>query len=158
MARVARAPSRLTLACSTLIGLAALAACKGKSRAEPVVVGSTTLPAPVVSSLPIDPRIVSAAVNPKGEAPYSGSTGTIRGVVVVSGDEAPFQAQTLGKIPPDCPAAHDFYARLFREGPGRTLADAIVGVTGYTGYVPEESPSQLADASGCAWNSRTMSS
>jgi hypothetical protein len=158
MAAVSRAG--LTLAGAGLLGLAALAAggllgCKGKSSSEPVVVGSATLPAPIASSLPIDPKTVSAVVNPKGLPPYSGPTGTIRGVVSASGDEAPPQSEMLARIPPDCAAAKDFYAKLFREGPSRGLADVIVGVTGYTGYLPEDSPSQIADATGCAWNART---
>jgi hypothetical protein len=147
------------LARAGLLGLVALAAsvggCKGKSRSEPVVVGSATLPGPIASSLPLDPKLVSEVVNPKGDAPYSGPTGTIRGVVIASGDEAPPQAEILTRVPPDCPAAKDFYAKVFREGPGRTLADAVIGVTGYAGYVPEDSPSQTADATGCAWNART---
>ena len=154
-------PARLTPARAGLVGLAALAAsvtplgCKGKSSSEPVVVGSATLPAPIASSLPVDPKEVSEAVNPKGEAPYSGPTGTIRGVVTASGDEAPPQAEILRRIPPDCPAASEFYAKVFREGPARTLADVVVGVTGYAGYVPEDAPNQVADATGCAWNART---
>ncbi|HEY4103469.1 MAG TPA: hypothetical protein VGM44_06240 [Polyangiaceae bacterium] len=155
MARVTRAIRNLTLACTGIFGLCMLAACRGKSKPTPVVVGSTTLPAPVASSLPIDPRVVSQAVNPKGEAPYNGPTGTIRGTVVTSGDEAPTQPQIVAKIPADCASARDFYGKLFREGPGRALADAIVGVTGYSGYVPEDVPSQLADATGCAWSART---
>jgi hypothetical protein len=119
------------------------------------VVGSTSLPAPIASSLPIDPKAVSEVVNPKGEAPYSGPTGTIRGIVTASGDEAPPQDEMLARIPADCPTAKAFYGKLFREGPSRSLADVVVGVTGYAGYVPEDSPSQVADGAGCAWNART---
>jgi len=147
---------RLTLALAGWVSLCALAACKGKAQSsEPVTVGSTTLPAPVASSLPIDPKVVSAAVNPRGEAPYSGATGTIRGVVTVSGDEAPVQTDIISRIPADCQGAKEFYGKLFREGAGRTLADAVIGVTGYEGYLPEDTPSVVADAAGCAWNSRT---
>jgi hypothetical protein len=113
------------------------------------------LPAPIASSLPLDPKDVSAVVNPKGEAPYSGATGTIRGLVTASGDDAPPQAEMLARIPPDCPTAKEFYAKVFREGPGRSLADVVIGVTGYEGYVPEDAPNQTADGTGCAWNSRT---
>jgi hypothetical protein len=31
----------------------------------------------------------------------------------------------------------------------------VVGVTGYGGYLPEETPAEVADANGCAWNART---
>jgi hypothetical protein len=133
----------------------ALVACKGKPSPEPVVVGSTSLPAPIASSLPSDPKLVSAAVNPKGEAPYTGATGTIGGIITVSGDPAPDMPEIVAKIPADCPAAKDTYGKLFREGPGRGLADVVVGVTGYAGYVPEDTPAEVADATGCAWNART---
>lgn len=138
-----------------LLALAALAACKGKSNPAPAVVGSVTLPAPIASSLPIDPKIVSAAVNAKGEAPYTGPSGTISGLITISGDEAPDMPEVLTAIPADCAAARDTYGKLFREGAGRALADVVVGVTGYSGYVPEDSPAEIADANGCAWNART---
>lgn len=138
-----------------LAGVLALGGCKGKSNSGAVTVGSAKLPAPIASSLPIDPKIVSATVNANGEAPYAGPTGTIGGVITVSGDPAPDMPEVLAGIPSDCESAKDTYGKLFREGAGRTLADVVVGVTGYSGYLPEETPAQIADASGCAWNSRT---
>jgi hypothetical protein len=132
-----------------------LASCKSKPKAEPVAVGSVTLPAPIASSLPIDPKIVSAAVNSNGDPPYKGPTGTVTGIITMSGDPPPEMPEVLARIPSDCPAAKDTYGKLFREGPGRGLADVVVGVTGYPAYVPEDQPAQLADANGCAWSSRT---
>jgi hypothetical protein len=137
------------------LALVSSSACKGKSKPDPVTVGSATLPAPIASSLPIDPALVSAAVNPKGDAPYTGPTGTISGVVTIAGDPAPDMPEVVARIPADCASAKDTYGKLFREGPGRGLADVVVGVTGYSGYLPEDSGAQIADASGCAWNSRT---
>jgi hypothetical protein len=136
-------------------GLLAPVACKSKGNSDATTVGSVKLPAPIASSLPIDPKIVSAAVNAKGEAPYAGPTGTISGLITASGDPPPEMPEVLSKIPADCAAAKDTYGKLFREGAGRALADVVVGVTGYQGYLPEETPAELADASGCAWNSRT---
>ncbi|HEY0467054.1 MAG TPA: hypothetical protein VGC79_22785, partial [Polyangiaceae bacterium] len=131
--------------------LCALVACKSKPSPDPVAVGSVSLPAPIASSLPIDPKVVSAAVNAKGEAPYTGPTGTISGLITVSGDPAPDIPEVLASIPADCEAAKATYGKLFREGAGRGLADVVVGVTGYSGYLPEETPAQLADANGCAF-------
>ncbi len=142
-----------------LLGFAAagfvLAGCKGKPSPDPVAVGSAKLPAPIASSLPIDPKLVSTAVNPKGEAPYSGPTGSIGGVVTLTGDSPPDLPEVVAAIPADCASAKDTYGKLFREGPGRGVADVVIGVTGYAGYVPEETAAQIADASGCAWSSRT---
>jgi len=132
-----------------------LGACKSKPSPSPAAVGSVALPAPIASSLPIDPKIVSAAVNGNNEAPYAGATGTISGIITVSGDPPPDMPEAVAGIPSDCASAKEIYGKLFREGPGRGLADVVVGVTGYKGYLPEESPAQIADANGCAWNSRT---
>jgi len=156
MARVSlrgRALASIALAGWSFVGSAG---CKGKpSPSQPVVVGSTSLPAPIASSLPLDPQAVSQVVNPKGEAPYAGPTGSVHGIVTATGDEPPTQDEMLARIPPDCASAKEFYARLFREGPSRSLADVVIGVTGYTGYVPEDVPAQSADGAGCAWDSRT---
>lgn len=132
-----------------------VSACKGKDKPAPVTVGSVSLPAPIASSLPIDPKIVSGTVNPKGEPPYTGPTGTVSGIIKMTGDPAPELPEVVARIPADCAGAAETYGPLFREGPGRAVADVVVGVTGYTGYMAEDSPAQLADASGCAWNSRT---
>lgn len=138
-----------------LCSLCAPIGCKDKATTAPVAVGSVSLPAPIASSLPIDPKIVSAAVNAKGEPPYTGATGTISGLITVSGDPAPDMPEAIAGVPADCETAKDTYGKLFREGAGRGLADVVVGVTGYAGYLPEEAPAQIADASGCAWNART---
>lgn len=140
-----------------LLGLCVMSGvgCKSKSTPEPVTVGSVTLPAPIASSLPSDPKLVSAAVNPNGEAPYKGPTGTISGTITASGDPAPDMPEVIAHVPADCASAKDMYGKLFREGPERGLADVVVGVTGYSGYLPEDTPAQVADASGCAWSSRT---
>jgi hypothetical protein len=63
--------------------------------------------------------------------------------------------EALAAIPADCASAKETYGKLFREGPGRGLADVVVGVTGYPGYVPEERAAEIADANGCAWSART---
>jgi hypothetical protein len=139
-------------------GLAcAVSSCSKSKSAQsgPVTIGSVTLPAPIASGLPIEPKLVSDAVNPKGEAAYAGPTGTISGVVTATGDEAPVMNEALSKIPADCVGAKATYGKLFREGMMRGLADVVIGVTGYTGYLAEEQPTQPIDAAGCAWDART---
>jgi hypothetical protein len=102
------------------------------------------------------PEVVEAAVNPKHEGVYSGPAGTIRGIVRATGDAPPDQPRLLAQIKDDCAPARDVYGKLFREGPGRTLADVLVAVTGYQGYVPEQHSVAEVQASGCAWSSRTL--
>jgi len=62
----------------------------------------------------------------------------------------------LAKIADDCAPAREVYGHLFREGEGRTLADVLVAVTGYKGYVPEQHSIVEVAGSGCAWSGRTF--
>jgi hypothetical protein len=97
------------------------------------------------------------ALNPKGLPVYSGPVGSVRGVVKVSGDPAPSVPAMLQKLPAgSCPQAHELHARLFREGPGRTLGDVLVTVTEYQGYLPPRSESIRVEARGCAFGSRIL--
>jgi hypothetical protein len=113
------------------------------------------LAGPVASGLP-DPELISSFVNPNKEAAYAGPTGTVRGKVVVKGDPPGDLPQILSKIPATCAGARGTYGKLFREGPGRTLADVLVAVTGYKGYVPEKAPTQHIEAKDCSFGTRTL--
>jgi len=133
---------------------------KPKGDAGPAVAsaspsGSVALPAPVASGLP-DPKLVSGVVNPDGVAAYAGPAGTVVGRVVVTGDPAPEQPDVIRRIPPGCAEGRAAYARLFREGPGRELADVLVAVTGYKGYVPERDSVVRLEAKGCSFGPRTL--
>jgi hypothetical protein len=119
------------------------------------VAPAPSLAAPIASGLP-DPELVSSIVNPNKEAAYTGPTGTVRGRVVVKGDKAPDVPQVLAKVPDTCPVARQAYGKLSREGPGRALADVLVAVTGYKGYVPERAPAQLVEAKDCFFGTRTI--
>ncbi len=148
----------LALGC---LALAALAAACSKDKSGSGAAPSASLKpaaplaAPVASGLP-DPELVSSFVNPNKEAPYAGPTGVVRGRVLAKGDPPPDMPQVLAKIPATCPAAKTTYGKLFREGPGRALADVLVAVTGYKGYVPEKEPIQHVVAKDCAFDTRTL--
>jgi hypothetical protein len=82
--------------------------------------------------------------------------GTIDGTVFIEGDPPlVIDAQTQ-KIPADCDAARTMYPPLFREGPGRTLADVFVGITGYQGQAEPKTAPVKIEAKGCAFPSRTF--
>lgn len=96
------------------------------------------------SSRPVEPpnaltlpaASVDAVLNPEKLPPYQGPTGGVEGTIYIKGPDAP-EVPNLDFHA--CPAAIDTYGKLFRAGPpasngARPLADAIVGVTGYTGY------------------------
>jgi len=89
-------------------------------------------------------------------ATYQGPTGSVEGTVLMEGDLPPTLDELASKIPEDCAEAREKFSRLFREGPGRTVADVFVAVTGYHGNVVDSAPAQLVEARGCAWDRRTI--
>lgn len=134
--------------------LLAAGACK---RSDPKgAAPSASVPARIPSALPIPPEVISRVVNPKREQAYAGPTATLRGTVRAKGDPAPEQPEVLAKIPSDCANAREMYAKLFREGEGRTLGDVLVTVTGYEGYVPSKRDVLSVEGRGCAWSARTF--
>lgn len=138
----------------TLFVVGPLGACsrRGKSEAAP---SASALPAPVASGFPA-PDLVSEQVNPSRQEAYDGPVGTIRGRVVATGDAPIDQPSVVAQIPANCPKASAPYAKLFREGPNRALADVLVTATRYSGYVPEKESAVRIEADGCFWGTRTI--
>lgn len=148
---------------SCLLGLALLGAACDKKVQPPSPASSSGSAsssfkpaAPVASGLPAPVEEVSRTVNPQNLPPYAGPTGNVRGVVTASGDQAPPTPEHLAKIKGACPEAREAYAHLFREGMLRNLADVLVAVTGYSGYLPAKEPKQTVAARGCAFSTRTV--
>jgi hypothetical protein len=108
---------------------------------------------PTASGIPIPAASVEAAINPAHAPPYAGPTGAIEGVVHVSGDQAP---KLVLQIPFECGEAYATYGKAFREGNGRTLADVMVAVTQYEGFVPAASDVYPVTIHGCAYDKRTL--
>lgn len=157
--------SSLPRAC--LLGLAGLGLLACGKKAAPGPTASTSASAkpahsafkpaaPVASGLPAKPELVSKVVNPENLPAYSGPTGNVQGVVTATGDLPPVASEHLAKIKPPCPEGREIYGHVFREGMMRSLADVLVAVTGYSGYVPEKAPKQTVAARGCAFSTRTI--
>ncbi len=120
--------------------------------------------APVVDAAPpaethYDQEKVQKLVNPSGLPPYQGPTASVEGTIVVRGAPPP---ATTGKHAEfaRCPQAVDVYGKAFRVGDpvgdGRALADAIVAVTGYDGFVPAKSDHVDLRFDNCAYDRRTV--
>ncbi|MDX2051421.1 MAG: carboxypeptidase-like regulatory domain-containing protein [Polyangiaceae bacterium] len=110
------------------------------------------------SGMPFTPRSprVQAVVNAGKLPAYSGPFATIRGLITVSGDEAPAQPDVQQGIPADCTRARVVYEKLFREGIKRSAPDVLVSVTGYDKFVPVATDAVKVEGQGCAWQSRTI--
>jgi hypothetical protein len=100
-----------------------------------------------------EPGKVVEAVNPKHDKPYDGPKGTLRGRLRIEGDPPP---DTNLKFPTNCKDSAATYGKLFRVGLEGALADAMVAVTGYQGYVPAESEIQKVTIRGCVVPKRTI--
>ncbi len=145
------------------LALLSLAACgKKNDQAAHGVASAKPAPsvfkaaAPVASGLPAMQELVSKLVNPDNLPAYAGPTGTVRGVVTGAGSLPPVATEHLAKIKPPCPEGRETYGHVFREGMMRSLADVLVAVTGYTGYVPAKDAKQTVGARGCAFSTRTI--
>ena len=98
---------------------------------------------------------VQAMVNSKKLKPYAGKTGAVRGIVRVTGDPPPAMPKVLAKMDAACTDSRATFGTLFREGKDRALADVLVAVTGYDGFVPAQGTDLDVAGKGCAWDKRT---
>jgi hypothetical protein len=152
----------------TLVGIAASGVACDRKSPEPA--GSAAASASASSSaataessppspLAIPSADVAAVVNPDHMAPYDGPVGSIEGTVLVQGPESPNVPNLDVK---QCPAALDTYGKLFRSGAPREdglrpLADAVLAVTGYKGFIPEKNEAQRVVISrNCGYPTRTI--
>jgi hypothetical protein len=112
-----------------------------------------------VNATPLPSASVAAALGADRMPPYEGPTASVEGTIYVTGPAAPDVPADFSK----CPEAQKTYGKLFREGApqgdagARPLVDALVGVTGYSGfYIPEKREAKLATIENCAFTQRTI--
>lgn len=135
----------------------ALAGCKHSGhRSSAAASASAVPPASAPHAIPVSPEVVEHAVNPKGAKPYSGPTGTVAGTITIAGDPPPAQPDVLKSVPAKCGRAPDMYGKLFRVDAQQHLADALVTVTGYEGFIPARADAKTVVGRGCAWSTRTI--
>ncbi|HZO14477.1 MAG TPA: hypothetical protein VFB62_14490, partial [Polyangiaceae bacterium] len=125
-----------------LIGAVALSGCDGKKPTTSAPSASVTASASAMAS--------ATASAPK---PYEGPTGTLTGVVRIKGAESP---RTKFTYPKECRGAEATYGSLFRKGLDGELADAVVAVHGYQGFVPPKDKAISVTIKDCAYSARTI--
>ena len=156
---------------ATAVGL--VGACRSKPNAEPASApsasssSSSSLPrrptvehvtidaGPMASGIPLPAASVERAINPGGVPPYAGPTGVVEGTIHVRGDRAP---EVKVAAAAECADARAHYGKLFFEsGDARALADALVAVTDYKGFVPAHGDVVPVSIRGCTYDQRTYS-
>jgi hypothetical protein len=110
-----------------------------------------------VNVTPLPAASVDALVNPENLPAYTGETGSVEGVIRVTGAPPKATPDDFKK----CPDAAAIYGKAFREGPAvegaRALADAVVVVTGYKGFfLPEKTEAKVVHIRGCGFEDRTV--
>jgi hypothetical protein len=143
----------------TLANCGAVCGCEKKTSPAPGPTASASASASSAEpiAIPIDAEEVRKAVNPKGEAPYAGPVGSVKGTVRVSGDASPQRQGVAEQVTAKCPqSAKQYYSLLFREGEGRRVADAFVAVTGYQGFVPAPTDAVRVNIRDCTFGERTI--
>ena len=129
-----------------LLALLALSGCDGKTPTTGAPSASVTASASAMTSAAAS----TAASAPK---PYAGPTGTLTGVVRIKGAESP---RTKFNYPKECRGAEATYGHLFRKGLDGELADALVAVHGYEGFVPPKDKAISVTIKDCAYSARTV--
>jgi hypothetical protein len=118
------------------------------SAAGTTSVAATSAAPATSSSAPVSPATMPTT------KPYAGPSGTIKGVIKITGDAPPL---TDLKYPKGCEAASGVYGKLFRVGQDGQLADAAVMVTDYgTHYIKPEKQAVRIDIKNCAFHTRTV--
>jgi hypothetical protein len=64
--------------------------------------------------------------------------------------------EMVSKIPENCPRAIELERKLFRQGLNRSLADVLITVTEYQGYLRPRTDTVAVDAKGCAFDAKVM--
>ena len=129
----------------------------GAGTGGPVGSASASGVAAVAGGIPLAASAVLAVNNPANEPVYAGKTGAVEGFVKAIG--LPPLDTTNPPPPPSstkCAESRAMYLKQFRTGPDGALADAIVGVTGYDGYVPATGEAKTVHIKGCAFDTRTV--
>lgn len=151
----------LLLSLVTTVGFGLILGCKDAPPAPGAAEDAAATPVAAVPSGMASPYVaetVAATLNPNNSPTYGGPTGSIEGTITVAGDPAPSTGFDFSK----CPGAERVYGKTFREGApladgSRPLADALVVVTGYAGFVlSEKNPAKRVNIDGCAFNARTI--
>src|SRR5262245_62073930 len=90
---------RCALAAAALLALVACKSPSSTSTSSSAAPSASGPPPPFPLGVPVLAASVAAAINPKGEQPYSGPSATLRGTIRIKGDPPPDSGLSF---PPQC--------------------------------------------------------
>lgn len=154
-------PRRDALAFAFALGASlagAFAGCRCQNPGGDAAGGAASASGQLPVGIPVASSVIGSVLNPFNAPRYEGPVGTVVGVVRVEGDPPPPLPKAPGARTPgaNCGAAQAAYRHAFRAGPGGELADAIVGVTDYPGYLLPRGDAVRATIRECAFSARTF--
>lgn len=115
---------------------------------------STPPPSTVSEVYPLSEQQIAKIVNPKNEPEYTGPTGGVEGVIHVTGDKP--LMRTLQGVPKECAKAQDVYGPTYRAGAKGELADTLVGVIEYEGFVRPSRADKVVTIHDCVLDPRVI--
>ncbi len=144
------------LSLATIVAATNLTACPpssdgGSKTTAPAGSNSAAAPSAQTAGSAQAPSATGSAT-PSPE-PYKGPSGTLQGTIKITGDEPP---ATSHQYPKECGPAVATYGKLFRVGQEGQLADALVAVTRYEGFVPPKEEAIKVTIKDCAYSTRTI--
>jgi hypothetical protein len=105
-------------------------------------------PEPPAEKFPLNDQQLQKILNPAGATEYTGPTGVIEGTITVKGD--PPAMRTFQTLPKECEGAKAIHGPAYRAGPKGELADALIGVRTWTGYVRPSKDDKVITIKNCS--------
>lgn len=97
---------------------------------------------------PLGDEVLQRILNPSKATEYTGPTGVVEGTITVKGD--PPAMRTFQTLPKECEVAKAIHAPAYRAGPKNELADVLVGVRTWTGYVRPSREDKVITIKNCS--------
>jgi hypothetical protein len=105
-------------------------------------------PEPPPEKFPMSDLELAKILNPSNATEYVGPTGVVEGTITVKGD--PPAIRTFETLPKECEGAKAIHAPAYRAGPKGELADTLIGVRTWSGYVRPSKDDKVITIKNCS--------
>lgn len=103
---------------------------------------------PPSEKFPLNDQQLQDILNPSKATEYTGPTGVVEGTITVKGD--PPAIRTFETLPKECEPAKAIHGPAYRAGPKGELADVLIGVRTWTGYVRPSKDDKVVTIKNCS--------